>query len=211
MTNTATVDRRRSKDMAVTESRAIQKSAEADENAPAVKIDRIVSIKTMLRDEHIYRRQRHQNFLHLFDSKRGRKWLRLYFLLSCPLPIALGICLALVKSSLMLIGVLVFSTSLLSFVSSLIGALIELVDATRAFNVRKANLASPPTEDTQSQQIEIPLEEIAERKLFGGDAAMDELIIRGTPADKPSSYVPSEQQGEARRRFATGGNTSSSV
>jgi hypothetical protein len=103
----------------------------------ACEVVRSLSIKTMLRDEGYYRRQRHQNFLHLFDSESGRRLLRLYFLSTCPLPVALGVALALVDSSLMLLGLLIFTLPLASIGSTIVVAIRELIDTTHAFDARR--------------------------------------------------------------------------
>lgn len=191
--------------MAITEARAAHKEAG---DGSIVKVNYITSIKTMLRDEDLYRRQRHKNFLFLYNSKTGRKWLRIYFVVSCPLPIALGVCLALVKSSLMLIGLLVFSGSLLSFGFSLVSAIKELVDATRAFESRKHSATNSPDEETQSEQLpEVELEEVAHASqedvkmaFGGGDAVVGGRVggMDGTSA----SYDARDRQGRARKRLA---------
>jgi hypothetical protein len=132
----------------------------------------------------------------------------MYFLLSCPLPTGLGVCVALVESSLILIGLLVFSASLLSFMSSVVGAVEELIDSTKAFNNRKHDAASSLAEDMPSEPgSEIQLEEIAGGKAFGGgDAVMDETVMG--MVDTLPSYESSERSGEARQRLAIGGDAS---
>ena len=64
--------------------------------------------------------------------------LRFYFLPTCPLPTGLGVALALVDSSFMLFGLVIFGLPLASIGSTIIVAIHELINTTHAFYARRA-------------------------------------------------------------------------
>lgn len=92
----------------------------------------------MSAEEIDYRKKRHENTRILYQSDSGTIWVRIYLLLSVPLPIGLGIAFSRVRSPLILHGMAIFVIPIMNFADSLVTSVIELVRATRHYNAERS-------------------------------------------------------------------------